>query len=54
MLSTTLNLTVARPDNAAQAALRCLNVPRLRERLLQDIQGVKSKLKAADVELRAL
>ena len=54
MPSGTPNLTVARPDNAAQAALRCLNVPRLRERLLQDIQGVKSKLKAADAELKAL
>ncbi len=54
MPSGTPNLTVVRPDNAAQAALRALNVPRLRERLAQDIQATKAKLRAADAELRAL
>jgi len=54
MPSGTPNLTVARPDNAAQAALRALNVPRLREQLLKDIKTVKSKLKAADAELSKL
>ncbi|MBD2767488.1 AIR carboxylase family protein [Hymenobacter sp. BT664] len=50
----TPNLTVVRPDNAAQAALRALNLPRLRERLSQDIKATKAKLKAADAELRVL
>ncbi len=54
MPSGTPNLTVVRPDNAAQAALRALNVPRLRERLSQEIKATKAKLKAADEELRAL
>ena len=50
----TPNLTVVRPDNAAQAALRALNVPRLREQLRLEILETKAKLRAADVELRAL
>jgi phosphoribosylaminoimidazole-succinocarboxamide synthase len=54
MPSGTPNLTVVRPDNAAQAALRALNVPRLRERLTQDIKATKAKLRAADIEFRAL
>jgi len=54
MPSGTPNLTVVRPDNAAQAALRALNLPRLRERLNQDIKATKAKLKAADEELRVL
>lgn len=54
MPSGTPNLTVVRPDNAAQAALRALNVPRLRERLNQEILATKAKLKAADAELRVL
>ncbi|WP_071885848.1 phosphoribosylaminoimidazolesuccinocarboxamide synthase [Hymenobacter sedentarius] len=54
MPSGTPNLTVVRPDNAAQAALRALNLPRLRERLNQDIKATKAKLKAADAELRVL
>ena len=54
MPSATPNLTVVRPDNAAQAALRCLNLPRLRERLRGEIQQTKAKLRAADAELRAL
>jgi fusion protein PurCD len=47
-------LMVAHPDNAAQAALRTLNTPRLRERLRQDILAAKGKLKVADTELKAL
>jgi len=54
MPSGTPNLTVVRPDNAAQAALRALNIPRLRERLSQDIKATKAKLRAADAELRVL
>ena len=54
MPSATPSLTVVRPDNAAQAALRCLNVPRLREQLRTEIQATKAKLRAADAELRAL
>ncbi|WP_310397444.1 phosphoribosylaminoimidazolesuccinocarboxamide synthase [Hymenobacter sp.] len=54
MPSGTPNLTVVRPDNAAQAALRALNVPRLRERLNQEIKATKAKLRAADAELRVL
>ena len=54
MPSGTPNLTVVRPDNAAQAALRALNTPRLRERLRHDILETKAKLKAADAELKAL
>ena len=54
MPSGTPNLTVVRPDNAAQAALRCLNLPRLRERLRHEIMQTKAKLRAADAELRAL
>jgi len=54
MPSGTPNLTAVRPDNAAQAALRALNVPRLRERLSQDIKATKAKLQAADAELRVL
>jgi fusion protein PurCD len=54
MPSGTPNLTVIRPDNAAQAALRALNLPRLREQLNQEIKATKAKLKAADAELRVL
>ena len=54
MPSGTPALTVVRPDNAAQAALRALNIPRLRERLRQDILATKARLHAADAELRTL
>ncbi|HEX8349941.1 MAG TPA: phosphoribosylaminoimidazolesuccinocarboxamide synthase, partial [Hymenobacter sp.] len=54
MPSGTPNLTVVRPDNAAQAAVRALNLPRLREQLSKEIAGVKAKLRAADAELKAL
>ena len=52
--SDTPNLTVARPDSAAQAALRALNTSRLRERLRQDIAVTKAKQKAADAERKTL
>ncbi|MBJ6108736.1 AIR carboxylase family protein [Hymenobacter sp. BT523] len=52
--SGTPSLTAVRPDNAAQAALRALNLPRLRERLTQELNATKARLKAADEELRAL
>ena len=45
---------MVRPDNAAQAALRALNLPRLREQLSREILATKAKLKAADEELREL
>ena len=54
MPSGTPNFTVVRPDNAAQGALRALNLPRLRERLSKDILATKAKLQAADAELRVL
>ncbi|GAA3969135.1 phosphoribosylaminoimidazolesuccinocarboxamide synthase [Hymenobacter antarcticus] len=54
MPSGTPNLTVVRPDNAAQGALRALNLPRLRERLSQDILTTKAKLRAADEEFKQL
>ena len=54
MPSGTPNLTVVRPDNAAQAALRALNIPRLREKLRHEIAATKAKLRAADAELKAL
>ena len=50
----TPNLTVVRPDNAAQAALRALNTPRLREKLRHEIAATKAKLRAIDAELKAL
>ncbi len=54
MPSGTPNLTVVRPDNAAQGALRALNLPRLRERLSKDIKATKAKLQAADAEFKQL
>jgi fusion protein PurCD len=47
-------LLVAHPDNAAPAALRALNTPRLRERLRHEIAAAKATPQAADVELKAL
>ena len=54
MPSGTPNLTVVRPDNAAQGALRALNLPRLREQLSQEIKATKAKLRAADAEFKVL
>jgi fusion protein PurCD len=47
-------LRVAHSDNAAQAALRALNMSRLRERLRHEIAAAKAKPQAADAELKAL
>jgi fusion protein PurCD len=47
-------LVVAHPDDAAQAALRALNTPRLRERLRHEILETTAKIKAADAELKTL
>jgi len=52
MPSGTPSLTAVRPDNAAQAALRALNLPRLRERLNNDILATKAKLRAADEDFK--
>ncbi|MDB5270286.1 MAG: hypothetical protein JWP58_3326 [Hymenobacter sp.] len=54
MPSGTPNLTVVRPDNAAQGALRALNLPRLRQQLSKDILATKAKLRAADEEFKQL
>ncbi|GAA4361206.1 hypothetical protein GCM10023185_28110 [Hymenobacter saemangeumensis] len=47
-------LAVVSPDQAAQAALRALNLPRLRQRLSQEIHVTKAKLRAAKAEFRTL
>jgi fusion protein PurCD len=52
--SSALTLMVAHADNAAPAALRALNTPRLRERLRHEILATTAKVKAADAELKAL
>jgi fusion protein PurCD len=44
--SNTPNLLAASPENAAQAALRALNTPRLRERLRRDMLAAKAESKA--------
>jgi fusion protein PurCD len=44
--------TVIRPQNAAQFALRALNLPRLRRRLSYEIQDTKVALRAADRRVR--
>ncbi|MBC8083739.1 MAG: AIR carboxylase family protein [Hymenobacter sp.] len=54
MPSGTPTVTVIHPDNAAAAAIRALNLPRLREQLRREIAAVKAKLKVADAELRVL
>ena len=52
MPSKTPAATVAHPDNAAYAALRSLNLPRLREIFSREIAEMKESLKKADRELR--
>ena len=47
-------LMVAHSNNAAQAALRALNTPRLRERLRHEIVAARAKPQAADAEVKAL
>ncbi|WP_165768225.1 hypothetical protein [Hymenobacter amundsenii] len=54
MLSTTPDLMIVHPDNAAQLAVRPLNRPRLREQLSQEIQQTKAKLRAADSKFRVM
>jgi len=52
MPSNTPAATVVDPGNAAQLALRSLNIPRLREQLRQDIMQMKEDLRAADKSVR--
>ncbi len=52
MPSKTPTLTVVDPGNAAEAAIRCLNVPSLRMQLSENIQKVKDGLKEADKKAR--
>jgi phosphoribosylaminoimidazole-succinocarboxamide synthase len=44
--------TVIEPNNAALAALRALNLPRLRQRFRGEIREIKSKLREADRQIR--
>ena len=53
MPSNTPAATVVDPKNAAQFAIRSLNLPQLRKRLWQEIQTVKEELIDADRKLRA-
>jgi phosphoribosylaminoimidazole carboxylase PurE protein len=52
MPSKTPAATVVHPDNAAYAALRSLNLPRLRELFTKEIAAMKESLKTADQEIR--
>jgi fusion protein PurCD len=52
MPSQTPAMTVIHPDNAAYAALRSLNVYRVRETLSQEIRAMKDDLHAADADLK--
>lgn len=45
-------LTILRPAEAAAAALRCLNLPRLRDRFRAEIAEMKTGLAADDQEVR--
>ena len=45
-------MTVVKPQEAARAALRALNLPRLKERFLQDIRKMKDDLRRDDREVR--
>ncbi len=53
MPSNTPAATVVDPKNAAQFAIRSLNLPQLRKRLWQEIQTIKEELIDADRKLRA-
>ena len=46
------NMTVVKPKEAAQAALRALNVPRLKDRFQAEIQVMKKMLRNDDREVR--
>lgn len=48
MPSKTPAVTVVHPDNAALAAIRCLNVPSLRAQMSEDIRKIKEDLLKAD------
>ena len=52
MPSSTPAMTVIKPQNAAQAAVRTLNVPRLRHAVSEQIQSLKESLQRADQALR--
>ncbi|MBD3224248.1 MAG: phosphoribosylaminoimidazolesuccinocarboxamide synthase [Caldithrix sp.] len=52
MPSNTPAVTVVDPKNAAMAALRTLNLPRLKTRFEEEINEMKSELKAADKRVR--
>ena len=45
-------MTVIEPKNAAEAAIRCLNLPRLRRRCAEEISERRSRLQAADEALK--
>lgn len=45
-------MTVIHPDNAAHAALRCLNLPRLRDTINQEIATMKAFLQEMDQQVR--
>ena len=47
-------MTVIHPDNAAAAALRCLNIPTIRLQLSSAIREVKSGLRESDNKFRKL
>jgi phosphoribosylaminoimidazole-succinocarboxamide synthase len=53
MPSKTPAVTVIHPDNAAYAALRSLNLYRLRDAVSRDIETMKTSLKNADSEIRS-
>ncbi|EKD68709.1 MAG: hypothetical protein ACD_47C00475G0002, partial [uncultured bacterium] len=44
--------TVIEPENAALAALRCLNLPRLRKIFMEEIRETRKKLREEDVKAR--
>ena len=52
MPSKTPAATVVHPDNAAYAALRSLNLYRLRDTFSQEIETMKTSLRDADQEVR--
>ncbi len=54
MPSATPAATCIRPDNAAHAALRALNIPSLRRTLAAEIRALKQSLIEADAELSGL
>ena len=52
MPSSTPAMTVLKPQNAAQAALRCLGLTRLRRRMSADIEERRTEIRRADDTLR--